>query len=323
MGVSRVWFGASRLGELVECIPRACVRSPSQLGADDLRPRREGAHRVMLHLAPPDLVAAEGEERVLVLAAEADAEDAGAVGHGEDDLGGAVIGGDLDADAGRDEQAPLQRVAHRFRAGVVVPIGDVVPEEALLVGERAVVGDLVAARPLRGALGHREQPSIRAIGQAGGMLQAGVDAGLLAVLDAPDAAVVVVAGDVEARRPAWRGCDSPGCPRTRARPCRRRRRRRSCRSATRPRRAAGHRRRRSGRSRPPPDRRRRSPRRRARCGGPGHSRGRTPRRRHCRPGPRVVEVGRDELPGFSGDEDFLRRGALGPAFTRSGQPRQR
>src|SRR6059058_2230063 len=50
------------------------VQAPSQLGADDLRPRREGAHRVMLHLAPPNLVAAEGVERILVLAAEAGAE---------------------------------------------------------------------------------------------------------------------------------------------------------------------------------------------------------------------------------------------------------
>ena len=46
-----------------------------QPGGVHFGPRRKGAHRVVLHLALPDLIAAESEERVLVLAAEADPEE--------------------------------------------------------------------------------------------------------------------------------------------------------------------------------------------------------------------------------------------------------
>ena len=58
---------------------------------------------MLLDLAFPDLVSAEGIERVLVLAADGDGGEAAFVGDGEDDLGGAVVGADLDAALGGDK----------------------------------------------------------------------------------------------------------------------------------------------------------------------------------------------------------------------------
>jgi hypothetical protein len=58
---------------------------------------------VLLDFAFPDLVSAEGIERVFVLAADGDGGDAAFVGDGEDDLGGAVVGVDLDAALRSDE----------------------------------------------------------------------------------------------------------------------------------------------------------------------------------------------------------------------------
>ena len=117
----------------------------------------------MLHFALPDPVPAEGEERVLVLAAEADAGDAAAVGHGQDDLRGAIVGADLDAAARGDELAAFERVAHGLRTRVVIPIRDVEMEKPLLVRERAVVIDLVGIDPLRVTFGDGQQPLIGAI----------------------------------------------------------------------------------------------------------------------------------------------------------------
>ena len=57
-----------------------------QLVRSHFRPRRERADRVLLDFAFPDFVHAEGEERVLVGAADGDAGDSAAVGDGEDDL---------------------------------------------------------------------------------------------------------------------------------------------------------------------------------------------------------------------------------------------
>jgi hypothetical protein len=58
---------------------------------------------MLLDFAFPDLVSAEGIERVFVLAADGDGGDAAAIRDGEDDLGGAVVGADLDAAFGGDE----------------------------------------------------------------------------------------------------------------------------------------------------------------------------------------------------------------------------
>ena len=152
----------------------------------------------MLHLAFPNLVAAEGEKRVHLFASETDAEHASPIGHRQDDLCRSVVGSDLDAHGRGDEHSPFERVANGFGARVVVPIGHVMPEEAFLVHERTVVFDLVTARPLRRAFGDREQPLIRTVCQASRMLQATIHKRLLAVLDEPHAAIVIITGDVEA-----------------------------------------------------------------------------------------------------------------------------
>jgi hypothetical protein len=60
---------------------------------------------VVLYFAFPDLVAAEGEERVFVFATEGDTSDAASGGDGKDDLPGAVVGADLHAAFRSDELA--------------------------------------------------------------------------------------------------------------------------------------------------------------------------------------------------------------------------
>ncbi len=158
---------------------------------------------MLLDFAFPDLVAAEGVERVLVLATNGDGGDAAAIRDGEDDLGGAVVGADLDAALGGDELTAFLRVAEAFRTGVVVPILDVEVEEALFVNERAVISYLITVGPLRVAFGDAEEPLIGAEGHASGEFDASINLLLLAVLDEPDTASIVgllrvVIGDVEA-----------------------------------------------------------------------------------------------------------------------------
>jgi hypothetical protein len=153
--------------------PPAHVGGGLQLIGRHLRPRAPRSHRMLLHFALPDLGATEGVERVLVLAAEGDAGDAGAVGDGEDYLGRTIIGADLNAAARRAELTALERVADALGAGVVVPVGDVQGEESFLVRQFAIAGDLIAVDPLRVPLGHRQQPLVGAVGQAGRELDAG------------------------------------------------------------------------------------------------------------------------------------------------------
>ena len=74
-----------------------------QLIRHHLRPRVPRTDGMLLDLAFPDLVSAEGIERVRVLAADGDGGDAAFDGDGEDDLGGAVGGADLDAALGGGE----------------------------------------------------------------------------------------------------------------------------------------------------------------------------------------------------------------------------
>ena len=75
------------------------IRKPSlQLVRHHLRPRTPRAKRVLLDFAFPDLAAAEGVEGVFVFATDGDAGDAAAIRDGEDDLGGAVGGVDMNAD---------------------------------------------------------------------------------------------------------------------------------------------------------------------------------------------------------------------------------
>ena len=138
-----------------------------QLVRSHFRPRRECTQRVLLDLAFPNVLHAEGEQRVLLGAADCDAGDSAAIGHGEDDLSGPIVGTDLNPAASGDELAAFERVAERFGVSVVVPVGDVQREESLLVGERAVVVDLVAIDPLRMTFGDREQLLIGAIRHAG------------------------------------------------------------------------------------------------------------------------------------------------------------
>src|SRR5258707_148824 len=94
-----------------------------QLGSVHLHPRRKGPHGVVLHFTLPDSVATECEQRVPVLAAEADARHATAVWNRENDLRGAVVGTDLNATTRGDELAAFQGVARRLGTGVVVPVG--------------------------------------------------------------------------------------------------------------------------------------------------------------------------------------------------------
>src|SRR5260221_3780271 len=97
-----------------------------------------------LHLALPYLVATKGKEGVQLSSAETDSSNRAPVRHREDDLSRAVIGAHLNARARRDEHLALLCVANRLRASIVLPIGDVQPEETLLVGQRSVGVDLIA-----------------------------------------------------------------------------------------------------------------------------------------------------------------------------------
>ena len=119
----------------------------SESVAVHLGPRRKRPHCVVLYFAFPDLVAAESEQCVSVLASKTDTDHAAAVGDRENDLCGAIIGSDLNATASGNELPAFDGVAHRLGSGVVIPVGDVQVKEAFLVGERAVVIDLLAVNP--------------------------------------------------------------------------------------------------------------------------------------------------------------------------------
>ena len=71
-------------------------------------PGRERTQHVLSDLAFPDLVHAEGEERVVLGAADRDACDSAAVGDGENDLSRAVVGTDLNPAASGDELAAFE-----------------------------------------------------------------------------------------------------------------------------------------------------------------------------------------------------------------------
>ena len=90
---------------------------------------------MLLDLAFPDLAVAEGVEGVFVLAADGDAGDASAIRDGKDDLGGAVVGTDLDAALGGERLATFLGVAEAFRAAGVLPILHMKVEEAFFVHE--------------------------------------------------------------------------------------------------------------------------------------------------------------------------------------------
>ncbi len=161
--------------------------SKLQLVRHHLRPRAPCTERMLLDLAFPDLGHAEGVERVLVLTADGDSGDATAIRDGEDDLGGAVVGADLDAALRGDELTAFLRVAEALRARVVVPILDVEVEEAFFVYQRAVVGGLITVGPLRVTFADGEEPLIGKKSHAGGEVDACIDLLLLAFLDEPHA----------------------------------------------------------------------------------------------------------------------------------------
>jgi hypothetical protein len=88
-------------------------------------PRCECADGVEFDGSPPDLAATEGIERVTVGAAQADAQHTTAIRHGQNDLGGAVIGANLDAETGSHQHLAFLGVADRLGAGVILPVGHV------------------------------------------------------------------------------------------------------------------------------------------------------------------------------------------------------